>query len=52
MSNKADQLKDYRKNVLEFIDYLLENRSYMKDDVRTIERVRGFMKTAPLETKR
>ena len=42
MSNKADQLKDYRKNVLEFIDYLHENRSYMKDDVRTIERVRGI----------
>lgn len=42
MSNKADQLKDYRKNVLEFIDYLHENRSYMKDDVRTIERVRGL----------
>ena len=42
MSNKADQLKDYRKNVLEFIDYLHENRSDMKDDVRTIERVRGI----------
>ena len=40
MSNKADQLKDYRKSILEFIDYLHENRSYMKDDVRTIERVR------------
>lgn len=42
MSNKADQLKDYRKNVLEFIDYLHENRSYMKDDVRTIEKIRGI----------
>ena len=42
MSKKADQLKEYRKNVLEFIDYLHENRSYMKDDVRTIERVRGI----------
>jgi len=42
MSKKADQLKEYRKNVLEFIDYLHENRSDMKDDVRTIERVRGI----------
>lgn len=42
MSNKADQLKEYRKNVLEFIDYLHENRSYMKDDVRTIEKIRGI----------
>ena len=46
MSKKADQLKEYRKNVLEFIDYLHENRSDMKDDVRTIERVRGFMRNS------
>lgn len=39
MSKKADQLKDYRKNVLEFIDYLHENRSHMKDDVKTIEEI-------------
>lgn len=42
MSNKADQLKNYRKSILEFIEYLYENRGYMKDDVRTIERVRGI----------
>ena len=39
MKLKADQLKDYRKNVLEFIDYLHDNRSHMKDDVKTIEEI-------------
>ena len=40
MSNKADQLKNYRKSILEFIEYLYENRGYMKDDVKTIESIR------------
>lgn len=42
MTLKADQLKNYRKSILEFIDYLHKNRSYMKDDVRTIEKIRGI----------
>lgn len=42
MSNKADQLKNYRENILQFIDYLHENRSYMKDDIKTIEKIRGI----------
>ena len=54
MSNKADQLKEYRKNVLEFIDYLHENRGYMKDDVKTIEKCieignRQFLELKPRE---
>ena len=54
MSNKADQLKNYRKNVLEFIDYLHENRGYMKDDVKTIEKCieignRQFLELKPRE---
>jgi hypothetical protein len=39
MKLKADQLKNYRKSILEFIDYLYENRGYMKDDVKTIEEI-------------
>jgi hypothetical protein len=42
MKEKAYQLKNYRKSILEFIDYLHKNRSYMKDDVRTIEKIRGI----------
>lgn len=42
MSNKADQLKEYRKNVLEFIDYLHENRSYMKDDIKLINEIQAL----------
>lgn len=42
MSNKADQLKNYRKNVLEFIDYLHENRSYMKDDIKLINEIQAL----------
>ena len=54
MALKADQLKDYRKNVLEFIDYLYENRGYMKDDVKTIEKCieignRQFLELKPRE---
>lgn len=37
MKLKAGQLKNYRKSILEFIDYLHDNRSHMKDDVKTIE---------------
>ena len=37
MKLKADQLKNYRKSILEFIDYLHDNRSHMKDEVKTIE---------------
>ena len=40
MTLKADQLKNYRKSILEFIEYLYENRGYMKDDVKTIESIR------------
>lgn len=39
MKEKADQLKNYRKSILEFIDYLYDNRSHMKDDVKTIEEI-------------
>ncbi|WP_352422904.1 hypothetical protein [Proteiniphilum sp.] len=39
MTLKADQLKNYRKSILEFIDYLHDNRSHMKDDVKTIEEI-------------
>lgn len=54
MALKADQLKEYRKNVLEFIDYLHENRGYMKDDVKTIEKCieignRQFLELKPRE---
>jgi hypothetical protein len=36
MKNKADKLKEYRDNLISFIEYLHKNRSYMKDDVKTI----------------
>jgi len=36
MENKADKLKEYRDNLISFIEYLHKNRSYMKDDVKTI----------------
>jgi len=36
MGNKADKLKEYRDNLISFIEYLHKNRSYMKDDVKTI----------------
>lgn len=42
MTLKADQLKNYRKNVLEFIDYLHENRSYMKDDIKLINEIQAL----------
>lgn len=42
MALKADQLKEYRKNVLEFIDYLHENRSYMKDDIKLINEIQAL----------
>lgn len=40
--NKADQLKEYRDNLISFIEYLHENRSYMKDDVKTISELRNI----------
>ena len=54
MKLKADQLKNYRKSILEFIDYLHENRGYMKDDVKTIEKCieignRQFLELKPRE---
>ena len=54
MTLKADQLKNYRKSILEFIDYLHENRGYMKDDVKTIEKCieignRQFLELKPRE---
>ena len=54
MKLKADQLKNYRKSILEFIDYLYENRGYMKDDVKTIEKCieignRQFLELKPRE---
>ena len=54
MTLKADQLKNYRKSILEFIEYLYENRGYMKDDVKTIEKCieignRQFLELKPRE---
>lgn len=54
MKLKAGQLKNYRKSILEFIDYLHENRGYMKDDVKTIEKCieignRQFLELKPRE---
>ena len=54
MKLKADQLKNYRKSILEFIEYLYENRGYMKDDVKTIEKCieignRQFLELKPRE---
>lgn len=54
MTLKADQLKNYRKSILEFIDYLHDNRSHMKDDVKTIEKCieignRQFLELKPRE---
>lgn len=34
------RLKEYRAAVLKFIDYLYDNRSYMKDDISTINTIR------------
>lgn len=51
MTLKADQLKNYRKSILEFIDYLHENRGYMKDDVKTIEKCREIDNRQFLELK-
>lgn len=34
------RLKEYRAAVLKFIDYLYDNRSYMKDDISTINTMR------------
>lgn len=51
MTLKADQLKNYRKSILEFIDYLYENRGYMKDDVKTIEKCREIGNRQFLELK-
>ena len=51
MTLKADQLKNYRKSILEFIEYLYENRGYMKDDVKTIEKCREIGNRQFLELK-
>ena len=51
MTLKADQLKNYRKSILEFIEYLYENRGYMKDDVKTIEKCREIDNRQFLELK-
>lgn len=51
MTLKAYQLKNYRKSILEFIEYLYENRGYMKDDVKTIEKCREIDNRQFLELK-
>ena len=46
----ARRLKEYRAAVLEFIDYLYDNRSLMRDDIKTIE-MSGSGKTIAFKAK-
>lgn len=39
MGNNADQLKEYRNNLISFIEYLYDYRSDMKDDINTINMI-------------
>jgi len=39
MGNNADRLKEYRKNLISFIEYLYDYRSDMKDDIKTINTI-------------
>lgn len=48
----ARRLKEYRAAVLEFIDYLYDNRSLMRDDIKTIEEMsRIGEKQSPLKPR-
>ncbi len=48
----ARRLKEYRAAVLEFIDYLYDNRSLMRDDIKTIEEMSRIReKQSPLKPR-